>query len=111
MFGSAQQGAGCPLVVILSRQRKIQRWETNALFVALDTSVTSCTPQCWRCWFAELLRWSAVGARSGSSGDIRATYGAGVTVPRVLGFVLVRLLAEGMRYLVQELWKDLLRRW
>ncbi|WP_176929405.1 hypothetical protein [Lentzea albidocapillata] len=52
-----------------------------------------------------------MGARSGSSGDIRATYGAGVTVPRVLGFVLVRLLAEGMRYLVQELWKDLLRRW
>jgi hypothetical protein len=43
--------------------------------------------------------------------EIRSTYGTEVTVPRVLGFVVARLLAEGVRYLVHELWKDLMRPW
>jgi hypothetical protein len=43
--------------------------------------------------------------------EIRATCGTEVTVPRVLGFLVVRLLAEGLRYLVQELWKDVMRLW
>ena len=42
---------------------------------------------------------------------IRDTYGTEVTVPRVLGLVVVRLLAEGLRYVMLELWKDLTRLW
>jgi hypothetical protein len=42
---------------------------------------------------------------------IRETYGSEVTVPRVLGVLVVRLLAEGLRYVVLELWKDLMRPW
>ncbi|MFJ8961514.1 hypothetical protein ACIRG5_19205 [Lentzea sp. NPDC102401] len=42
---------------------------------------------------------------------IRETYGSQVTVPRVLGALVVRLLAEGLRYVVVELWKDLMRPW
>lgn len=43
--------------------------------------------------------------------EIRAMYGAEVTVPRVLGFVVARLLAEGVRYVLQELWRELTRPW
>lgn len=42
---------------------------------------------------------------------IRETYGGEVTVTRVLGFMVVRLLAEGLRYALQELWKELSRPW
>lgn len=42
---------------------------------------------------------------------IRETYGSELTVPRVLGVLVVRLLAEGLRYVVLELWKDLMRPW